>query len=139
MGTLASACDTDRATGPYREPAQRRGAESDPGRGRRVARRRRRGADHRGRDRRAGGRRQANDLPLVAIEKRGNATFADVKDLVAGVRGAAVLENGEMDAGIWSAGQTQALIHDTPTCAELVTRILREAEQIIRARLTGMI
>jgi nitronate monooxygenase len=75
---------------------------------------------------------------VVAIEKRGNATFADVKDLVAGVRGAAVLENGEMDAGIWSAGQTQALIHDTPTCAELVTRIVREAEQIIRARLTGM-
>jgi nitronate monooxygenase len=72
---------------------------------------------------------------VVAIEKRGNATFADVKDLVAGSRGAAVLERGEMDAGIWSAGQTQALIHDIPSCKELVSRIVSEAEAIIRGRL----
>src|SRR5437868_9639120 len=76
---------------------------------------------------------------VVAIEKRGNATFADVKDLVAGTRGAAVLDHGEMDAGIWSAGQTQALIHDIPTCAELVSRIMREAEALIRERLGTMI
>jgi nitronate monooxygenase len=72
---------------------------------------------------------------VVAIEKRGNATFADVKDLVAGTRGANVLDKGEMDAGIWSAGQTQALIHDIPTCKDLVARIMREAEEIIRGRL----
>jgi nitronate monooxygenase len=72
---------------------------------------------------------------VVAIEKRGNATFADVKDLVAGTRGANVLDRGEMDAGIWSAGQTQALIHDIPTCKDLVARIMREAEEIIRGRL----
>jgi nitronate monooxygenase len=76
---------------------------------------------------------------VVAIEKRGNATFADVKDLVAGVRGATVLDKGEMDAGIWSAGQTQALIHDIPTCKELVARIVREAEAIIRGRLGGFV
>jgi nitronate monooxygenase len=76
---------------------------------------------------------------VLAIEKRGTATFADVKDLVAGARGAVVLDQGEMDAGIWSAGQTQALIHDIPTCAELVSRIVREAEEIIRRRLSGMI
>jgi nitronate monooxygenase len=72
---------------------------------------------------------------VVAIEKRGDATFADVKDLVAGTRGANVLDKGEMDAGIWSAGQTQALIHDIPTCKDLVARIMREAEEIIRQRL----
>jgi nitronate monooxygenase len=75
---------------------------------------------------------------VVAIEKRGNATFADVKELVAGVRGGRVLEKGEMDAGIWSAGQTQALVHDIPTCKELVSRIMREAEDIIRDRLGAM-
>ncbi|HEX9159270.1 MAG TPA: nitronate monooxygenase, partial [Rhizomicrobium sp.] len=64
--------------------------------------------------------RNAISDEVIAIEKRGNATFADIKDLVAGVRGAAVLDQGEMDAGIWSAGQSQALIHDIPTCAELV-------------------
>ncbi|HEX3944493.1 MAG TPA: nitronate monooxygenase family protein [Rhizomicrobium sp.] len=76
---------------------------------------------------------------VVAIEKRGNATFADVKDLVAGARGATVLDKGEMEAGIWSAGQTQALIHDIPTCKELVARIVREAEAIIRGRLAEFI
>jgi hypothetical protein len=72
---------------------------------------------------------------VVAIERRGNAKFEDVKDLVAGTRGAGVLDKGEMDAGIWSAGQTQGLIHDIPSCAELVARIMREAEAIIRGRL----
>jgi nitronate monooxygenase len=76
---------------------------------------------------------------VVAIERRGNATFADLKDLVAGMRGAAVLDKGEMDAGIWSAGQTQALIHDIPTCKELVARIVREAEGVIRGRLAEFI
>ncbi|HEX3809214.1 MAG TPA: nitronate monooxygenase family protein [Rhizomicrobium sp.] len=75
---------------------------------------------------------------VVAIEKRGNATFADVKDLVAGTRGATVLENGEMDGGIWSAGQTQGLIHDIPSCKDLVANIMREANEIIRQRLAKM-
>jgi NAD(P)H-dependent flavin oxidoreductase YrpB (nitropropane dioxygenase family) len=75
---------------------------------------------------------------VVVIEKRGNASFADVKELVAGARGATVLDKGEMDAGIWSAGQTQALIHDIPTCKELVFHIMREAEAIVRERLSVM-
>jgi nitronate monooxygenase len=72
---------------------------------------------------------------VVAIEKRGNATFADVKDLVAGTRGGIVYDSGDTDYGIWSAGQTQGLIHDIPTCNELVENIVREAEAIIRERL----
>jgi nitronate monooxygenase len=76
---------------------------------------------------------------VVAIERRGNATFADVKELVAGARGATVLEKGELDAGIWSAGQTQALIHDIPTCKDLVARIMRDAQAIIRERLAAIV
>jgi nitronate monooxygenase len=76
---------------------------------------------------------------VVAIEGRGHATFSDVKNLVAGSRGATVLDKGEMDAGIWSAGQSQALVHDIPTCADLVSRIVREAEAIIRGRLGLMV
>ena len=41
--------------------------------------------------------------------------------------------------GIWSAGQVQGLIHDIPTCAELVSRIMRDAEAIIRERFAGML
>src|SRR6266851_4640260 len=44
----------------------------------------------------------------------------------------------DADEGIWSAGQVQGLIHDIPSCAELVSRIMRDAEAIIRSRLEGM-
>jgi nitronate monooxygenase len=50
-----------------------------------------------------------------------------------------VYETGDPDHGIWSAGQVQGLIHDVPTCAELVHRIVREAEEIIQGRLAGMV
>ena len=31
------------------------------------------------------------------------------------------------------------LIHDIPTCKELIDRMMSEAEEIIRGRLTGML
>jgi nitronate monooxygenase len=46
---------------------------------------------------------------------------------------------GDADEGIWSAGQVQGLIHDIPSCAELVSRMMREAEAIIQRRLQAMI
>ena len=76
---------------------------------------------------------------VVAIERRGNAKFEDVRDLVAGTRGGKVYDTGDTDYGIWSAGQTQGLIHDIPTCKELMDRIVSEAEAIIRARLDKMV
>lgn len=74
---------------------------------------------------------------VVAIEQRGG-TFEDVKDLVSGARGATVYETGDPDAGIWSAGLVQGLIHDVPTCGELVERMVTEAEAIIAERLAGL-
>jgi nitronate monooxygenase len=76
---------------------------------------------------------------VVAIERRGNAKFEDVKDLVAGTRGARVYDSGDTDAGIWSAGQTQGLIHDIPSCKELMDTMMAEAEKLIRARLDKMV
>jgi len=72
---------------------------------------------------------------VVEIEKRGDAKFEDVKELVAGTRGGVVYDSGDTDYGIWSAGQTQGLIHDIPSCKELVDRIVSEAEVIIKKRL----
>ncbi len=76
---------------------------------------------------------------VVAIEKRGNAKFEDVKELVAGARGGKVYDSGDTDYGIWSAGQTQGLIHDIPTCAEFVSRTMKQAEAIIRDRLDRLV
>jgi NAD(P)H-dependent flavin oxidoreductase YrpB (nitropropane dioxygenase family) len=76
---------------------------------------------------------------VVAIERRGNAKFEDVRDLVAGTRGGKVYDTGDTDFGIWSAGQTQGLIHDIPTCKELIDHIMSEAHAIIRSRLEQMV
>ncbi|HET7191319.1 MAG TPA: nitronate monooxygenase family protein [Pseudolabrys sp.] len=82
--------------------------------------------------------KNAVSTKVVAMEKEG-ATFDQVRDLVAGARGKVVYGNGDADHGIWSAGQVQGLIHDIPSCAELVSRIMREAEAIIRTRLGSML
>ena len=75
---------------------------------------------------------------VVAMEKEG-ATFDQIRHLVAGSRGRQVFVTGDPNEGIWSAGQVQGLIHDIPSCAELVFRIVREAESMIENRLSGML
>jgi nitronate monooxygenase len=75
---------------------------------------------------------------VVAIERKGGATIDDIKHLVAGARGKVVYEEGDPDYGIWSAGMVQGLIHDIPTCADLVKKIVSDAEAIIAQRLNGI-
>ncbi|QEX13918.1 nitronate monooxygenase [Rhodococcus erythropolis] len=65
--------------------------------------------------------------------------FEDVRHLVAGARGRAVFDSGNQEAGIWTAGTVQGLIHDIPTVGELVERIVTEAEALIAGRLTGLL
>jgi NAD(P)H-dependent flavin oxidoreductase YrpB (nitropropane dioxygenase family) len=75
---------------------------------------------------------------VVEILKQGGQ-FSDIQELVAGVRGRKVYENGDVDAGIWSVGTAMGLINDVPTCGELVARIVREAEELITGRLGEMV
>ena len=82
--------------------------------------------------------RNAISQKVVELE-RGGASFEDVRELVAGARGRVVYETGDPDHGVWSAGQIQGLIHDIPSCGELVSRIVREAEAIINRRLEGLV
>lgn len=74
---------------------------------------------------------------VVEIEAEGGA-FEDVRSLVAGARGRKVYESGDPDAGIWTAGLSQALIDDVPSCADLVERIVTEADALIGDRLPKM-
>ena len=67
------------------------------------------------------------------------ATFADVKDLVAGEAGREMLKTGDLSKGIFWAGMIQGLIHDIPTCEVLINRIVADAEAIIKGRLAGLI
>jgi nitronate monooxygenase len=75
---------------------------------------------------------------VVAAEREGKP-FEDVADLVKGVRGREGLISGDANHGIWTAGMVQGLIHDIPTCAELLSRMVADAENIIRSRLHGML
>jgi nitronate monooxygenase len=63
----------------------------------------------------------------------------DIRRLVAGSENRKVLQQGEMDAGAWSCGMVAGLIHDIPTCRELIDSIMKQAESLIRERLTGML
>jgi len=66
------------------------------------------------------------------------AVFEDVRELVAGAAGKELLRTGDLSKGVFWAGMVQGLIHDIPTCEELIGRIVRDAEEIIRGRLTRM-
>jgi nitronate monooxygenase len=59
-----------------------------------------------------------------------NLKFEDIIGEVAGVYPRIMME-GDMDAGAWSCGMVAGLIHDIPTCKELIDRIMQEAEDII--------
>ncbi|WP_137294469.1 NAD(P)H-dependent flavin oxidoreductase [Nocardioides dongxiaopingii] len=65
--------------------------------------------------------------------------FEDVRHLVDGQRGRSVYESGDVEAGVWSVGQVQGLIHDIPTAGELVERIMAEAHELITGRLATML
>jgi NAD(P)H-dependent flavin oxidoreductase YrpB (nitropropane dioxygenase family) len=74
---------------------------------------------------------------VVAIAEREGAAFGDVAHLVRGADGRRALETGDLDAGLVWGGLIQGLIHDIPTCADLVGRIVADAEAIIRGRLAA--
>ena len=58
-------------------------------------------------------------------------------DIIAEVAGVypKIMTDGEMEAGAWSCGMVVGLINDIPTCKELIDRIMKQAEDIIKKRL----
>ncbi len=76
---------------------------------------------------------------VVRILEQEGGEFADVQALVAGARGREVYEQGDPERGVWSVGLVQGLIHDVPTVAELVERMIAEADELVRGRLAGLL
>lgn len=78
---------------------------------------------------------------VLEIEARpGETQIGDLAPLVAGSHSREkIVELGEIDDGVWSAGQVMGLIHDVPTVKELVDRIIDEATSIIRERLPDLV
>jgi len=84
------------------------------------------------------GKNEVSDEVVRRLREPG-ATFDAVRELVSGKAGAELLKTGDLSKGIFWAGMIQGLIHDIPSCEELITRIVSEAEAIIRGRLAGML
>ncbi len=67
------------------------------------------------------------------------ATLPDLIPLLKGEHGLRALKDGDASHGLLAAGQVVGLIHDVPTVAELIDRIIGEAVDIIGRRLPGML
>ena len=73
---------------------------------------------------------------ILEIERAKGADLqiSDIYEQVAGIY-PKVMTEGDMDAGAWSCGMVAGLIHDVPSCKELIDRIMAEAEALINQRL----
>jgi nitronate monooxygenase len=78
---------------------------------------------------------------VVSIEARdGDTDFKDLQPLVAGVRGRErCIEGGDIDDGIWTVGMVMGLIHDIPSCEELIQTMVKDCRETIVSRLQGMV
>lgn len=77
---------------------------------------------------------------IIAKEQEMGASlqFQDIAEDVVGVYPSVMME-GTVDAGAWSCGMVAGLINDIPTCEELISGIMTEANELISARLAGML
>jgi NADH:quinone reductase (non-electrogenic) len=66
--------------------------------------------------------------------------FEDIRPLVAGARGRAALESGDVDGGLVWAGLGIGLIDDAPTCAELMETLVADCRAALdrASRLTAL-
>jgi NADH:quinone reductase (non-electrogenic) len=75
---------------------------------------------------------------VLELERKEGVTFADLKPLVSGERGKRMYDTGDTEDGTFPAGLAIGLIHDIPACAELVSRMVSEARELIHERLSAL-
>jgi len=75
------------------------------------------------------------------IEREAGADmkFELIRDMVAGTKGKVALTEGDIDYGIWTSGIVQGLIHDIPSCEELIQSIVKECQETVRQRMNALI
>lgn len=84
--------------------------------------------------------KNAVSAEILDIERRAGTTFEDIAQLASGARGRErVLAGGDVDGGLWWAGQSQGLITEIRSCREVVESIISEAEDLIQKRLASSV
>jgi nitronate monooxygenase len=81
--------------------------------------------------------RAVDEILEIEREKGADLKITDILEQVAGVY-PKIMQEGDMDAGAWSCGMVAGLIDDVPTVADLIGRIMTEADEIIASRLQTM-
>ncbi len=78
---------------------------------------------------------------VLGIEAQpGETDFTDIQPLVAGKRGRKeVLEEGDINGGVWAAGMVMGLIDDIPTCEVLLKRIVTEAREAVEKNMSFLL
>ncbi|OAL45123.1 2-nitropropane dioxygenase [Pyrenochaeta sp. DS3sAY3a] len=79
-------------------------------------------------------RMYSNQMTAKAVEIESESVkgeFSEIAPVVSGAKGREVLVGGDIQKGVWYAGQVMGLIHDIPTCAELFARIESEANGVL--------
>lgn len=77
---------------------------------------------------------------INSIARQTGATFEDIAHLASGERGRSrVLRKGDVDDGLWWAGQAQGLIDSVQSCQVIIDQIVFEAENLIGSQLPSMI
>jgi len=83
-----------------------------------------------------------NEYALKALEAENKAP-GDFNVIAPFVKGMlykkSFQETGNIEDSVWSAGQVMGLIDDIPSCEELLERMVKEAEEIIRGRLPSFL
>ncbi|WP_313297949.1 nitronate monooxygenase family protein [Diaphorobacter sp.] len=64
-------------------------------------------------------------------------TFEDIAPELAGAY-PRIMQQGDMQSGVWSCGMVAGLVRDVPTVEQLIQRIMGEAHHIIAQRLAAM-
>lgn len=80
-------------------------------------------------------RNKVTEEALKVEQESTTGEFSEIAPFVSGKRGREVFINGDPEYGVWTAGQVIGLIHDIPTCQELITRIEKEAEVTLREKI----
>ncbi len=76
---------------------------------------------------------------VAELEARpGGATIEELAPLIAGAEGQRLFDDGDLESGIWSAGQVLGLINDIPAMKDLVERIMADAGTVMEQRLAAM-
>ncbi len=75
---------------------------------------------------------------VLAMEAEGKG-IEEIGPLVSGERGRAAMADGDLEGGVWTAGMVAGLIHDIPSCQELVSRIVSQAEELITKRVSSVV